>query len=1366
MYNSDQSIEITYLHAPLIHMKIIFSIAFILISSLQISGQDTYESSCDNGIDDDLDGFIDYYDDDCECQDVLFNAQCDIECHIIPDSVPAISVNLKWMSALINDSRAAKPRNIIVDDNSNIYVNTKFEFGDSLVYRVSNINGFSGALNGHILFDSSKQSITYQIAIARNKFNNNIELFSKSSTGIVHCKNIAGNTIWTNDQFQADFRSFSNPRLADINQDGIPELYAGNIILNSLTGNTLFVGDKGKGCNFTNVFDTCSVGAESIVADLTLHPGLEMVAGNVVYEIDLLNLNDSIGNVNSVITAPSPVKEGVSSVGDFDGDGFFEIVTVRSNELGDGGIWIWNPRNQQLLALGSGVELGIGGGTPTIADLDNDCVPEIIVAYRREVKIYKYDGSTDLIYLERIETTDDSAFTSATVFDLYNDGFPEIIYRDMSTFRIFDGVSFETLYSTPLFAGTAGESPIVTDLDNDGHAEIIIHGGLENQDSLRVFCFESATTPWAPARKVWNQTGYHVTNVNDDLTIPQYQQNSAAFFDTDSCFQETCPQVYNTFGVQATYRTQKGCVVFPEQPDLTIEILDYLCEGDSIVYCLSIENLSDEPVGPDCITAALYLGSFTIPDLVDTFRWCVIRDNTTGRLDFSDTLKVTLPLEKNSFDAFWTINDLGTLPGIWNAAETGIAECNYENNVDAVTSFVSLPCRNWFVIDLDSSCQYVVTLDSILSERTACESFYEYDIFYQADTGNVLLDTNVLVIPGFYTLRVTIVGSGNQCWTSVEIRDSFPILDLGPDIVRCDNQPIEITAQSGFASYLWTDNTIEPTYQALTDGIHFVEVSDSCGRIQRDTILVTTEISMQAQIISDNEIVCPEDEVLLSTTLMFDTLNWYIDDQVICEGCDSMVVTPTEDVTIHVIADNMGCISIDSILLTVLPTYLDTIYDSICEGDSVVIDGESYLESGFYNFDFETVAGCDSNLVLLLTENPVDTFIQNIQLCEGDSVLVFGQYYYDTSFLLSSDQNRFGCDSLTDISIVLVEELSDTTFISICESDSTLIFGAWEKVEGTFSMGFPTSGGCDSTHVTILAVESVSTSTQSATICVGDSFFFNNVYYSEADLYQAFLTSQNGCDSIVFLDLSVDSLIEMNVPLILCQLDTFITATDTLTSDGVALEVYQSAFGCDSVVTYDVTFIARPTQNEQYAMCEGDSIFLGGQYYYEAVNFADTIADILCDSIISYDLSVFPSTISDQNYSLINGQSIVINGEEFTAAGNYERIIENNEGCDSIIFISITEEEAEEPVYPNIFSPNGDGFNDEWIFDLTDYPMNEVTIYDRWGNKIAHWQNESVITWSGQYKGRALVVGVYVLMFVYEERGVMKMHSGNITLFR
>ena len=96
--------------------------------------------------------------------------------------------------------------------------------------------------------------------------------------------------------------------------------------------------------------------------------------------------------------------------------------------------------------------------------------------------------------------------------------------------------------------------------------------------------------------------------VNDDLTIPQYQQNSAAFFDTDSCYLETCPQVYNTFGVQATYRTQKGCQVLLDDDCPEDEICDDGIDNDLDGYidyydenCECDENLFNAQCESECV---------------------------------------------------------------------------------------------------------------------------------------------------------------------------------------------------------------------------------------------------------------------------------------------------------------------------------------------------------------------------------------------------------------------------------------------------------------------------------------------------------------------------------------------------------------------------------------------------------------------------------------------------------------------------------------------------------------------------------------------------------------------------------------------
>ncbi|WP_068837959.1 ice-binding family protein [Pontibacter akesuensis] len=82
---------------------------------------------------------------------------------------------------------------------------------------------------------------------------------------------------------------------------------------------------------------------------------------------------------------------------------------------------------------------------------------------------------------------------------------------------------------------------------------------------------------------------------------------------------------------------------------------------------------------------------------------------------------------------------------------------------------------------------------------------------------------------------------------------------------------------------------------------------------------------------------------------------------------------------------------------------------------------------------------------------------------------------------------------------------------------------------------------------------------------------------------------------------------------------------------------------------------------------------------------------------------------------------------------------------------------------PKAFSPNGDGKNDTWfISNLEKFPVNEVTIFNRWGSEVykkTGYQND----WMGKgleqgtyfYKVRVTVCG-----------GIVKEFTGYVTLFR
>ena len=68
---------------------------------------------------------------------------------------------------------------------------------------------------------------------------------------------------------------------------------------------------------------------------------------------------------------------------------------------------------------------------------------------------------------------------------------------------------------------------MVADVDNDGSAEIVVVSNQYNgQMSPPVQVIRDKMDRWIQARRIWNQHTYHVTNVREDATIPQFEPPS------------------------------------------------------------------------------------------------------------------------------------------------------------------------------------------------------------------------------------------------------------------------------------------------------------------------------------------------------------------------------------------------------------------------------------------------------------------------------------------------------------------------------------------------------------------------------------------------------------------------------------------------------------------------------------------------------------------------------------------------------------------------------------------------------------------------------------------------------------------------
>ena len=86
--------------------------------------------------------------------------------------------------------------------------------------------------------------------------------------------------------------------------------------------------------------------------------------------------------------------------------------------------------------------------------------------------------------------------------------------------------------------------------------------------------------------------------------------------------------------------------------------------------------------------------------------------------------------------------------------------------------------------------------------------------------------------------------------------------------------------------------------------------------------------------------------------------------------------------------------------------------------------------------------------------------------------------------------------------------------------------------------------------------------------------------------------------------------------------------------------------------------------------------------------------------------------------------------------------------------------------FPNTFTPNNDGINDNWnITGLDQYPGTEVSVFDRTGARVYHTINYDQ-PFDGRLNGANLPAGTYYYIIDTKKPGCQGGITGNITMIR
>jgi hypothetical protein len=1188
---------------------------------------------CDNGKDDDLDGFVDGYDNNCECNNEYFNGGCITNCEFI-DSIYPVKMRQKWSTDILHNLELNLSQFLIFDS---LIINP-FSLGslDTSYHGFDLINAKNGVKIKRIISDTLINNFYWGRYFAITKMENSdlfYVLYPTQDNRII-LSDLSNNIIWSTKRY---FNFYERPnylKIADFNGDGSLEFYYGNKIFNFASGQLLFNGHESMGCisypfkiAAPKLYEQCGWGAFSVAADLTSHQGLELAAGNVVYEVDLINLSDTINNTSKVKFAPSQVLDGATAVADINADGLLDVIVNRGAKNSEsGGLWVWDPRTMEIIAEVIFPQLSLShqpgymnGGIPIIANVDDDCFPEIIVSFVNEIRIYKYTGDQNLILLYSKPISDFSGVISASIFDLNWDNSNELIIRDERYLRILNARTGTTIDSFEIHSGTLTEQPIIADIDNDKKAEILVSGYLPfEKDAQRIFCFESANLPWAPARSVWNQAGYHITNVNDDLTIPRQPQNNAAFFDTDSCARTTCPQPYNTFMCQATYRTQDGCVKWPAV-DLSVDALSYRCEPDSLYLTLVVRNQSDNALKKDSVLLGIYEQGGQLPLLS---RQIHFPKDANGHIVNADTIIIAIA------------NDKPDRSGLSFRINIADPNTTFSQNIKGLTAVLE--------------CDYLNNTDSLAL--------------------------------GLAPLT----------------------LDLGSDITKCRTAVFTLQAPANFVSYVWSDGSTQDSYTSATSGLHILTATDVCGRIYTDSVRFEVDSTLIPHLGNDT-LIC-EDQLLIYDLTGFDQVQWLPGTAVTCDTCLQTIVIADTATNLVALTSVNGCIDVDTVNIAVQALKKRNENLTICRGDSVLFNQTYLSESGSYEY---RTGFCDSLVTLELNVLAPDSIMLPRQtICEGDSAFFLGKWWKTEINSTIKLKNQYDCDSFITFELRVIDTLFQRTQTSVCQGDSLFANGQWLSSAGIYTFEYTTPQGCDSIEEVQLTLLPSYALTESATLCAGDSLQRWGKWFKTTGTYTQAFATQNGCDSTEVLQLTVNPLITDSRQYEICEGSTLTLNGITYNTAGTFTTQLPSITGCDTLLTFTLSFSDRIQKTEKYQLCPGDSININGQWVNQVQTLQYTLEEAGCITEITAEVSLLRRDTSVLNELLCPGDSIFINGSWHMGNKDFSYALTGSDGCDSIVNAYITSLTWPQPPVVNLDC--------------------EVAAYEATINLLTPWQ----VTWS------------------------------------
>lgn len=679
----------------------------LVLTAVPLSAQEI----CNNGRDDDGDGFIDCYDTDCSVSTFCkgFYLGDDALCEATPPAFPQFTMALDFSSPDETTNHLSRMAVGDLNRDGKPEIVTMNRYTDRLFI----LNGSDGTIQHQATVDFDPN---WEVAIANLDDDDCGEIFffghfdppgSNNDGYYIFAYDCNLNFIWrTAEKLRGDPINYG---LADFDGDGKVELYVKDEIYDAHTGTRLV---KSTGSSWTRI------NGGPVAVDMLGDDKLELVLGCAIYSVDLGARTKDSGSLTLLKSWPDYYirnEYNATSVADYNLDGHLDVLASGSTDShGDNTtVFFWDVFNNTMLTYSDPIAGKItifacpdqtgeyykdgwknGTGRINIGDLDGD--GQLNASYVSGKYLYALDENLQpLPWSPKLVNEETSGHTGCTLFDFNGDGKSEIVYRDERFLYIINGEDGSIYNQQACVSRTNREYPIVADVDADGSTELCVTCGFDDQKSIDNFCnlnysryshvrvFKSGGDPWVPARRVWNQHGYFNVNVNDDLTIPIKQQKHHLVFSTGSCTAGP-NRPLNTFLNQTPFLNQDGCPTY-KSPDLayvdnSLVVNQPTCPGKTFTVSFQITNQGDIGLS-GTVPITFYNGDPTKTGAIKLNTIQVTLNNfDVGTIVPLNDVSVSGP--GGPFTLYIVLNDGGTtVPTPIDLPNTNFLECDYSDNI-------------------------------------------------------------------------------------------------------------------------------------------------------------------------------------------------------------------------------------------------------------------------------------------------------------------------------------------------------------------------------------------------------------------------------------------------------------------------------------------------------------------------------------------------------------------------------------------------------------------------------------------------------------------------------------------------------------